>query len=116
MDQRGRILEGLQTDEEFEIGILLDLLHQFFIGEALASLDDQSTERHSECLCGRTEALAELRRKVIFQVVPGDELCQLDPAVITGEFAAKGQEEIFKRELMTRLASVHVENSVQLLG
>ena len=61
-------------------------------------------------------ALAELRRVVIFQVFPGDEFGQLDPAVITRELAAKWQEEIFKRELMTRLASVHVENSVQLFG
>jgi hypothetical protein len=48
-------------------------------------------------LGGRTKALAELRRIFIFQVIPGDEFCQLDPAVISGEFAAKWQEDIFKR-------------------
>jgi hypothetical protein len=63
-----------------------------------------------------SKALAELRGVVIFQVFPGHEFGQLDPAVITREFAAKGQEEVLKRELMTRLASVHVENSVQLFG
>jgi hypothetical protein len=36
--------------------------------------------------------------------------------VITREFAAKGQEEVFKRELITRLASVHVENPGRLFG
>jgi hypothetical protein len=82
-------LEGLQADEELEIGICLDLLHQFFVGEAQASLDDQSAERHSEWLGGRSKALAEPRRVVIFQLIPGEEICQLDPAVITGEFAAK---------------------------
>jgi hypothetical protein len=114
--KRGRILEGLQTDEELEIGIFLDLLHQFFVGEAEASFDDQCAKCHSKWLGGRSKALAELRRVVIFQVIPGDEFGQLDPAVMTRELAAKWQEEIFKRELMTRLASVHVENSVQLFG
>ena len=41
---------------------------------------------------------------------------QLDPAIVAREFAAKRQEEVFKRELMTRLASVHVENSGRLFG
>lgn len=53
---------------------------------------------------------------VIFQVFPGHEFCQLDPTVITRDFDAYGQEEIFRRELMSRLMSVHVENSVQHFG
>ena len=61
-------------------------------------------------------ALAELRRVVIFQVFRRDEFGELDSAVITGEFAAKWQEEVFERELMTRLASIHVENSGRLFG
>jgi hypothetical protein len=113
----GQILESLQTDEELEIGIFLDLLHQFIVGEAEASFDDQQCAKcHSKWLSGCSKALAELRCVVIFQVFPGDEFGQLDPAVITRELAAKWQEEIFKRELMTRLASVHEENSVQLFG
>jgi hypothetical protein len=36
--------------------------------------------------------------------------------LVTGEFAAKRQEEVFERELMTMLTSVHVENSEQGLG
>jgi hypothetical protein len=79
-----------------EIGIFLDVLDQFFIGDAPASRDDQSAKRHAEWLGGRTIAFAELRRIVIFQVSPGDEFCQLDPAVITEGFAAKVQEETFK--------------------
>jgi hypothetical protein len=47
---------------------------------------------------------------------PRDEFGQLDPPVFTREFAAKGKEEILKRELMARLTSVHVENSGKLLG
>lgn len=58
----GRILECLQADEELEIGILLDLLHQFFVGEAQARLDDQSAKCHSIRLGRCSKALAELRR------------------------------------------------------
>jgi len=38
--KRGRVLEHLQADEELEIGVIFDLLHQFFVGEAQPSLDD----------------------------------------------------------------------------
>jgi hypothetical protein len=61
-------------------------------------------------------AVAELRLVVIFQAFQGDEFSQLDPAVITGESASKQQEDVFKREPMTRLASIHVEDSGQLVG
>ena len=114
MGQTG--LKGLQADEELEIGILLDLLHQFLIGESQASLDDQRTERHSEWLGGCSKTLAELRRVIIFQVIPRNECCQLDPAIVARELATKWQEEVLKRELMTRLASVHVENPGRFFG
>jgi hypothetical protein len=61
-------------------------------------------------------ALAELRRVVVLQLIPRNELCELDPAIVTREFAAKRQEEIFERELMTMLTPVHVENSGARLG
>jgi hypothetical protein len=57
-----------------------------------------------------------LRRVVILQLIPRNELSQLDSAIVTGEFAAKRQEEVFERELMTMLTPVHVENSGPLLG
>ena len=61
-------------------------------------------------------ALEEFRRVVVLQLIPRNKLSQLDPAVLTREFAAKRQEEIFKRELMTMLTPVHVENFEPLLG
>ena len=42
-----------------------------------------------------SKALAKLRWIVLFQVIPGDEFCQLDPEIITTEFDDKGQEEVF---------------------
>jgi len=39
-----------------------------------------------------------------------------DPAVVTREFAAKRQEEVCKRELVTMLTPVQVENFGRLLG
>jgi hypothetical protein len=47
------------------------------------------------------------------------EMCRAvrsDPAIVTREFAAKRQQEVFERELMSVLTSVHVENSGQRLG
>ncbi|QPN59278.1 hypothetical protein H8F24_14690 [Synechococcus sp. CBW1002] len=55
-------------------------------------------------------------RVVVLQLIPGNELSKLDPAIVTREFAAKRQEEILKRELMTMLAPIHVENSGLLFG
>lgn len=49
------------------------------------------------------------------QLIPGNQLSQLDPAIVTGEFAANRQG-VLKRELMTLLTPVHVENSGPLLG
>jgi hypothetical protein len=60
--------------------------------------------------------LAELRRVVVLQLIPRNELSQLDPAIVAREFAAKRQEEVFEQELMTVLTPVHVENSGPLLG
>jgi hypothetical protein len=51
-----------------------------------------------------------------FQLIPGNEISLLDPAIVTREFVAKRQEEVFERELMTMLSSVHVENSGQGSG
>ncbi len=99
-------MEHLQVDEELEIGVLLDLLHQFFICNPKARLDDQGAQRHLKRLGTRSKALAELRRIVIFQFIPGNELSELDPAIVTREFAAKRQEEILKRELVTMLTPI----------
>jgi hypothetical protein len=52
----------------------------------------------------------------VLHLIPWDERVQLDPAIVAREFAAKRQEEVFRRELMTRLASVHVEKSGRLFG
>ncbi len=41
---------------------------------------------------------------------------QLNPVIVGREFTAKRQEEVFKRELMTRLTSVLAENSGRLFG
>jgi len=61
-------------------------------------------------------ALAKLRRIVVLQRVPQDQLSQLDPAIVTRELSTKWQEEILERELMTMLAPIHVENSGLLFG
>jgi hypothetical protein len=57
-----------------------------------------------------------LRCVVVLQFTPRNELSQLDPPIVTREFAAKRQEEVFKRELLTMLTPIHVENSGPLLG
>ncbi len=87
-----------------------------FVGEPQASLDDQGTQCHAKGLCWRSESLAELGLVIILQLIPRNELRQLDPAIVTREFAAERQEEVFERELMTMLTSVHVENSGSLWG
>jgi len=57
-----------------------------------------------------------MRGIVVLQLIPWDQLSQLDPAIVTRELAAKGQEEVLKRQLMTMLTPVHVEKSGPLLG
>ena len=79
-----RILKGLQSNEKLDLGILLDLLNQLFIGEPYL---------------------------VALHLIPWGERVQLDPAIVAREFATKLREEVLKRERMTSLASVHVENS-----
>jgi hypothetical protein len=113
---RQAALKSLQADEELQIRILFGLLNEFFIREAHAGLDDQGPQGHAKRLCRSIKPLAELGCIVIFQFIPWDQLCQLDPAVVTRAFSAERQEEVFKRELSTMLASVHVENPEQLLG
>jgi hypothetical protein len=51
----------------------------------------------------------------LLQIIPRDQLSQLDPAVFASEFSSKRQEEVFKRELVTMSTSVHVENSERQL-
>ena len=50
------------------------------------------------------------------QLVPQDQLGQLDPAIFTRELSAKWQEEILERELITMLTPIHVENSGVVFG
>jgi hypothetical protein len=38
-----------------------------------------------------------MRRIAVFQLIPGTEVSELDTAIFTREFAAKGQEEVFER-------------------
>jgi len=65
---------------------------------------------------GAPKPFAELRHVVVLQLIPRNKLSQLDPAIVTRESAAKRQEEVLERELMTMLTPVHVENSGPLLG
>ena len=109
-------MKCLQADEELEIGVLFDLLNQFFISQPHAGLDDQGAQCHAKWLCRGAKALAELSCIVIFQLIPWDQLSQLDPAIVTRELSSKRQEEVLERELITMLTSVHVENSWRLLG
>ncbi len=109
--KRRRVLKCLQADEELEVWVFLDLLDQFFVREPEASLDDQRTQCHANGLCWRSKSFTGLSCVIILQHIPRNELSQLGPAIITREFAAKRQEEVFERELMTMLTSVHVENS-----
>ena len=73
----------LQSNEKLEIGVLFDLLNEFFIREPQAGFDDQSSQRHAKWLRWSTKPLAELGCIVIFQVVSRDQLGQLDPAIVT---------------------------------
>jgi hypothetical protein len=57
-----------------------------------------------------------LRRVVVLQPIPRNKFSQVDPAIVTREFAAKREEEVLERELMTMLTPVHAENSGPLLG
>jgi hypothetical protein len=54
-----------------------------------------------------------VRSGVILLLTPGNELGQFDPAVVTREFAAKRQEEVFKRELVAMHTSTHIETAGQ---
>ena len=92
--KRSGILKGFQTNEELEVWVFLNLLHQFFVREVKASLDDQSTERHVKWLGGRAKPLTELRSVVILQFIPGNELGQVDPAIVARELAAKWQKGV----------------------
>jgi len=76
----------------------------------------RSSQRHAEGFCWCTELVAELGFIVIFQIIPWDQLSQLDPAVVAIEFSSKREEEVCKRELVTMFSSAHVENSERLLG
>jgi len=109
-------LKGLQADEELEIWILSDMFNEFFIREPHARLDDQGAQRHAKRLCWSTKPVAELGCIVIFQIIPWDQLGQLDPAVVASEFSSKRQKEVCKRELVRMFSSVDVENSERLLG
>lgn len=53
---------------------------------------------------------------MIFQFIRWDQLGQLDPAVVTREFATKQQKEVLKRELVTMLTPVDVEKVAWLVG
>jgi hypothetical protein len=81
-----------------------------------ADLDDQRTKSHSKLPGWSSKPLAKLRGVVILQFIPQDQSVQLDPTIAYREFTAKRQEEVFKRELMTWLTSVHVENCGRHLG
>ena len=63
-----------------------------------------------------SKALAELRRVVVVQLIPGNEISQLDPAIVARELASKWQEEILERELMKTLTPIHGENSEHIIG
>ena len=70
--KRCGILKSLKADEELKIRILLDLLHQFFIGKPLAGLDDQRTKGHAEWFSGCSKTPAELCYVVILKLIPED--------------------------------------------
>ena len=57
-----------------------------------------------------------MRSEIILQFIPGYELGQFGPAVVSREFTPECQEEVLKRELLTRYVSIHFENSGRLLG
>ena len=89
------MLECFQADEELEIWTLHDLLDQLFVREPETGLDDQCAEYHAKGLCWRSKSLAELSRVIFLQLIPRNELIQLDLAIVTREFAAKCQKEVF---------------------
>ena len=69
--------------EELEVWILFDLFNEFFIREPHTGLDDQGSQRHAEGFCWSTKAMTELCCIVIFQIIPWDQLGQLDGSLQT---------------------------------
>ena len=78
-----RVLEGFDANQELQIWILLDLLNQVFIREPEPRLDDQGSQCHAKGLCQCSKFLAEFCRVVVLQLIPRNELSQLDPAIVT---------------------------------
>jgi hypothetical protein len=66
-------------------------------------LDDRCPQCHAKGVCRCNKANAEFCREVVLQLIAGNEVSQLDPAIITTEFANKREKEVFKRELMPAL-------------
>ena len=71
---------------------------------------------HAKGRCWNTKSLTELRCIIIFQFIRWDQLGQLDPTIVARKFSAKRQEEVLKRELVSMLTSIHVDNPERLLG
>ena len=92
MDKRAPSTEILPADKELKIRVLLELVNQFIVSESEAILDNQGPY-HAKGLCLRSMSLAELSRVIILQLIPWNELSQLDPAIVTREFAAKWREK-----------------------
>jgi len=53
------------------------------------SSDDQGAECHAKSFGWCSKDLAELRRVINLQLIPWNELSQLDPAIATRELPAK---------------------------
>lgn len=80
----------------------------------LPCLDGQHAQYHAEWLGGRSKTLAKLRRIVFFENIPGNEVGELDLAIVSREDAVERQQEVSESEVVPMLASIHVNNSGRL--
>jgi len=87
----GLITKLIKPEEELQIGILADLFHRLLVADTETSLDDQSAKSQSGGL-GRSPLVdrSEVFRLERVDQIPGNHLCQVDPAVIASELTSEG--------------------------
>jgi hypothetical protein len=72
--------------------------------------------RHTKRLSRSPYSVTESRIVLDHKLIPRNEIRELDPEVISREFATNWQEEDLNRELLSLLAPIRVENSGRGFG
>ena len=97
--KRGNLLISRQADEVLKIRIFRDLFYEFLVGEAEFLLDNQSTEGHAAGLRHISKRTCEARCVTGFILIPRDQLCKPDPAVVGIHMEAKRLVKIKERRV-----------------